>query len=135
MRVFLSVFAGGNAIATTRGRQPIFARDLAEMGEKLIDLGVAPSRKDCFVWEQKYFQSPMEHHDQEGHHLFTDRGSDVTFGRDVVSDQEIRRALVHGLQKYGSPLRLFGDDPIFTSRMVKLAEELGIATTIQPNSN
>ena len=133
MEVFLSVFQAGNAVATLPNRKPIFAANLEEMGGKLKGLGVSLARENCFIWEQKYFQAPMEYRDAQGNHLFTDRGNRVTFDRDIVSDQEIRRALVHEVQQHGSPLTLTGDDPVFVERMARLADELGIATTQRVN--
>lgn len=134
MGVFLSVFQDGNAVATMPNRKPIFAANLAEMADKLKDLGVSLSRENCFIWEKKYFQKPVEHCDKEGKHLFTDHGSKVTFDREIVSDQDIRRALVHAMQQHGSPLTLSGDDQVFVERTARLADELGIQTIKRVNS-
>jgi hypothetical protein len=68
----------------------------------------------------------IEYSDQAGAHLFTDRGNRVTFDREVVSDDEIRMALVHAQHKYGNALTLTGDDHVFTERMARLADEMNI---------
>ena len=61
-----------------------------------------------------------------GSHLFTDRGNRVTFDRVRVSDDDIRMALAHSQNKFGSQLTLTGEDPIFTARMALLADDMGI---------
>lgn len=73
----------------------------------------------------------IEYRDQGGDHLFTDRGNRVTFDRVRVSDAEICLALVHARQKFGSKLTLTGNDPIFTARMARLADDMGI-TILNP---
>ncbi len=65
--------------------------------------------------------------DQGGGHLFTDRGNRVTFDRVRVTDQEIKLAIVHAQQKFGKQLTLTGSDSIFTERMARLADDMGIA--------
>jgi len=69
----------------------------------------------------------VEYRDQAGLHLFTDRGNRVTFDRERVSDDEICLALAHAQQKFGLPLTLTGEDTVFTDRMARLADDMGIA--------
>lgn len=69
----------------------------------------------------------VEYRDQDGGHLFTDRGNRLTFDRKRVSDDEIRLALAHAQQKFGLPLTLTGEDPVFTERMARLADDMGIS--------
>ena len=69
----------------------------------------------------------VEYRDTAGAHLFTDRGNRVTFDRVRVEDDEIRLALAHAQQKFGMPLTLTGDDPVFLERMARLADDMGIA--------
>lgn len=69
---------------------------------------------------------PAEHKTGAGELLFTDRGNRVTFDRVRVSDDEIRLALVHAQQKFGQGLTLTGDDPVFTARMARLADDMGM---------
>lgn len=69
----------------------------------------------------------VEYRDQAGGHLFTDRGNRLTFDRVRVLDEEICLALAHAQHKFGSPLTLTGDDPVFTARMARLACDMKIA--------
>lgn len=69
----------------------------------------------------------VHYRDQAGSHLFTDRGNRVTFDRERVTDDEIRLALAHAQHKFGLPLTLTGDDPVFTQRMARLADDMGIS--------
>ena len=64
--------------------------------------------------------------DVAGQHLFTDRGSRVTFDRVRVTDEEIRLALAHSKQKFGNRLTLTGSDAVFTQRMARLADDMGM---------
>ena len=69
----------------------------------------------------------VQYRDHAGLHLFTDRGNRVTFDRERVSDDEIRLALAHAQQKFGLPLTLTGADPVFTERMARLADDMGMS--------
>jgi len=73
----------------------------------------------------------IKYSDRDGWHLFTDRGNRVTFDRVQVSDEEIRLALVHAQQKFGKQLTLTGDDALFTARMARLADDMGM-TILNP---
>lgn len=73
----------------------------------------------------------VEYRNQSEDHLFTDRGNRVTFDRVRVSDNEIRLALVHAQQKFGQQLTLTGDDTVFTERMARLADDMGM-TILNP---
>jgi hypothetical protein len=64
--------------------------------------------------------------DQDGRHLFTDRGNRVTFDRVRVTDEEIRLALAHAQLKFGKYLTLTGEDSVFSARMARLADDFGI---------
>lgn len=59
-------------------------------------------------------------------HLFTDRGNRLTFDRALVTDDDLRLALLHAKEKFGNRLTLTGDDPVFTARMAKMADDLGL---------
>ena len=61
-----------------------------------------------------------------GRHVFTDRGNRLTFDRVFVTDDEIRLALAHAQNKFGRALTLTGEDPVFTHRMARLADDMGI---------
>lgn len=73
----------------------------------------------------------VEFFDLRNHHLFTDRGNRVTFDKVHVTDDELRLALLHAREKFGNKLTLTGDDPIFTARMARMADDLGM-TVINP---
>lgn len=60
------------------------------------------------------------------HHLFTDRGNRLTFDRKLVTDDELRLALLHAREKFGNRLTLTGEDPIFLTRMARMADDLGM---------
>lgn len=64
--------------------------------------------------------------DQGGDHLFTDRGNRITFDRERVTDEDIRLALTHARQKFGNQISLTGADPVFTTRMARFADDMGI---------
>lgn len=68
----------------------------------------------------------IEYSDLGGAHLFTDRGNRITFDRVRVTDEEIRMALVHAQQKFGNQLTLTGEDPLFSERMARLADDMGL---------
>lgn len=74
----------------------------------------------------------IEYSDRSGDHLFTDRGNRVTFDRVRVSDEEIRLALAHAQQKFGNQLTLTGEDPDFSARMARLADDMGM-TILNPD--
>ena len=72
------------------------------------------------------FEPPIEVLDEAGNRLFTDRGNRLTFDRVLVTDNDISLALLHAQQKFGRQLTLNGDDPVFTARMARLADDIGI---------
>ena len=69
--------------------------------------------------------------DSNAAHLFTDRGNRITFDRVLVSDEDICLALVHAQNKYGKQLSLTGQDSVFTKRMARLADDMGM-TILNP---
>jgi Relaxase/Mobilisation nuclease domain len=73
----------------------------------------------------------VEYSDSNASHLFTDRANRITFDRVYVSDEEIRLALIHAQNKYGKQLTLTGQDSVFTQRMARLADDLGM-TILNP---
>lgn len=73
----------------------------------------------------------IEYNGLHGNHLFTDRGNRVTFDKVIVTDEEIKLALIHAEQKFGKKITLTGDDPIFSARMARLADDLGL-TVLNP---
>lgn len=73
----------------------------------------------------------VEFYDLRNRHLFTDRGNRVTFDKKYVTDDELRLALLHAREKFGSKITLTGDDPVFSARMARMADDLGM-TVINP---
>ncbi len=69
---------------------------------------------------------PEVRRDGLGHQLFVDRGERLTFEREHVSDEAIVDALLEAKSRFGSPLVLTGDCPVFKRRMARLAAERGI---------
>ncbi|NOT66131.1 MAG: relaxase/mobilization nuclease domain-containing protein [Methylotenera sp.] len=65
--------------------------------------------------------------DSNASHLFTDRGNRITFDRALVSDEDILLALVHAQNKFGKQLTLTGQDSVFSERMARLADDMGMA--------
>jgi len=74
----------------------------------------------------KLATSPEMRRDEFGKFLFADRGDRLTFERDHVSDETIVEGLLEAKSRFGSPLVLIGDCPIFKRRMARLAAERGI---------
>ena len=68
----------------------------------------------------------VQYFDVRDAHLFTDRGNRLTFDRKTVTDDELRLALLHAREKFGNKLTLTGEDPVFTERMARMADDLGI---------
>ena len=68
----------------------------------------------------------IEYSDKNNHRLFTDRGNRITFDRPMVTDEEIRLALLHAQQKFGRHITLSGHDPVFVARMARHADDLGL---------
>ena len=73
----------------------------------------------------------VEYSDSNASHLFTDRGNRITFDRALVSDEDICLAIIHAQNKFGKQLTLTGQDSIFTERMARLADNMGI-TILNP---
>ena len=73
----------------------------------------------------------IEYSDRDAAHLFTDRGNRITFDRAYVSDEEIHLALIHAQNKYGKQVTLTGQDSVFSERMARLADNLGM-TILNP---
>lgn len=96
-------------------------------------MGAAGEMHDGIAWDLiPAANCPLEiKNESTGNHLFTDRGNRVTFDKVRVTDEEIRLALVHAEQKFGGRITLTGDDPAFTERMARLADDMGI-TVLNP---
>ena len=68
----------------------------------------------------------IEYSDSDGVHVFTDRGNRLTFDRQIVTNEDIRLALLHAQQKFGQQITLTGDDSVFLARMARLADDMGL---------
>ena len=68
----------------------------------------------------------VSYRDAGGKLIFTDRGSRVTFDRVLVTDEEIRLALVHARAKFGDEIILTSSDSVFMHRMAFVADDLGM---------
>ena len=73
----------------------------------------------------------VEYSDRDATHLFTDRGNRITFDRVLVTDEDICLALIHAQHKFGKQLTLTGQDSVFSERMARLAEDMGM-TILNP---
>ncbi|MHB8951105.1 MAG: LPD7 domain-containing protein [Rhodoferax sp.] len=136
-------FPSGNMVLTDENGESFnLASERLEDLKKLVAEHYPGAELKEFVWDAKFGRivdrgvsicnhDPIVHKKENGDHLFTDRGNRVTFDRVRVSDDEIRLALAHAQQKFGQQLTLTGDDPIFTERMARLADDMGM-TIINP---
>lgn len=82
-------------------------------------------------WPAAMFNVPIPVVGEDGTVFFNDRGNRLTFDKDRVTDDEIRIALAHAQTKFGTALKLTGEDPAFTSRMARLADDMGL-TVLNP---
>jgi hypothetical protein len=113
--------ADGMFVSTLPNGSTFHSKDEDELMLTIVQAGVTGLVPDFMdTWE------PIAHRTEAGALLFNDRGNKLTFDRDIVSDDEIRLTLANAQQRYGCPLHLTGDDQIFTARMVRLADEMGI---------
>ena len=134
----VSFFPRGRWVISGRDQEVVTSQSASEEVQSFFGKnGILPGReKEGFKgavkldWLTQMFQ-PTEHITEAGEILFTDRGNRVTFDRVRVSDDEIRLALVHAQQKFGQQLTLTGDDPVFTERMARLADDMGM-TILNP---
>lgn len=131
MKAFVSIFPSGKMIASiVPSGKIIISNDDDKLVRALSMSGVTDVVKE-YIWDKMIFEKPIEHTSQGGDHLFTDRGNLVTFDRVRVSDEEIRQALVHAKQKFGQEITLRGDNRMFSERMARIADDMGI-TILNP---
>ena len=131
--MFLSIFPSGRWVVTGEGKSMITSESNLEEGKKFCyqnddtsPEAVARAEASAFNWPAAMFEPPIEVLDEAGNRLFTDRGNRLTFDRVLVTDNDISLALLHAQQKFGRQLTLNGDDPVFTARMARLADDIGI---------
>ncbi|MDR5791677.1 relaxase/mobilization nuclease domain-containing protein [Caballeronia sp. LP003] len=68
----------------------------------------------------------IEYQRETGSTVFVDRGNKLTFDRKLVSDDDLKIALLHAREKWGGGIVLTAGDAAFTQRMVRAAVEAGI---------
>lgn len=129
-QLFVSNFPSGNWVATGNDKAIITSESNFEELKKFCYENDTSTRAQehaiQFTWPASMLEPPIDVLDEAGNRLFTDRGNSLTFDRTVVTDDDIRAALLSARQKFGNQLTLKGDDPVFTERMVHLADDLGI---------
>lgn len=64
--------------------------------------------------------------DEEGKNIFMDRGNRITFDRVMVTDSEMRLALLHSKYKFGDTLLITGQDDAFSRRLAVMADSMGM---------
>lgn len=68
----------------------------------------------------------VQYQNKNGGLLFVDKGNKLTFDRKLVTDDDLKLALLHSREKWGNRIVLTGADAVFMQRMVKAAVELGM---------
>ena len=133
-KLAVSFFPGGRWVISGKDKEIITSNTtIADVQSFLNKNGVVPGREKEGFKNAAYFDwlvqitAQTEHKSETGDHLFTDRGSRLTFDRVRVTDDEIRLALVHAQHKFGQPLTLSGNDQVITERMARLADDMGMA--------
>lgn len=135
-RLMFSTFPSGRWVVTGQNGEILTSECNSE---KSFEFGrkndVSPSAGALalkFNWAM--LEIPTEHKTEAGEHLFTDRGNNFTFDREKVTDNEIRLTLAAAEHKFGKQLTLTGDDPIFTARMARIADDMGLTYKFRQNS-
>lgn len=116
--------ANGAFVSTLPNGSTFTSKDENELMVTIVQAGatgLAPGFMDA--WE------PIAHCDDAGNHQYTDRGGKLTFDREHVTDTEIHVALLAAEEKFGGPVKLLGDDPVFVDRMARIAGEFAIPYT------
>jgi hypothetical protein len=116
--------ANGTFVSTLPNGSTFTAKDENELMVTIVQAGatgLVPGFMD--TWE------PIAHCDDAGNHQYTDRGGKLTFDREHVTDTEIHVALLAAEEKFGGPVKLLGDDQVFTDRMARIADEMGMQYT------
>jgi hypothetical protein len=134
-RLIGSAFPSGRWVMTSKTGRTGVCRDEASSVQNLaheidfcsddLPTGIA------FHWPAAMFDVPVMC--EAGDVLLHDIGGTFKFCKDldIVSDDEIRLALSHAHKKFGNKLNLSGDNPIFTARMARLADDMGF-TVLNP---
>lgn len=115
----------GRLVVELPGKVFVMGTTPQEVVDRLKQMGVTVTSvtRHSLV---KLATSPEIRRDVLGKPLFVDRGDRLTFDREHVSDEAIVECLLEAKSRFGSPLVLTGDCPIFKRRMARLAAERGI---------
>jgi Large polyvalent protein-associated domain 7 len=115
----------GRLVVELPGKVFVMGTTPQEVVDRLKQMGVTVTSvtRHSLV---KLATSPEIRRDVLGKPLFVDRGDRLTFDREHVSDEAIVECLLEAKSRFGGPLVLTGDCPIFKRRMARLAAERGI---------
>lgn len=115
----------GRLVVELPGKVFVMGTTPQEVVDRLKQMGVTVTSvtRHSLV---KLATSPEIRRDVLGKPLFVDRGDRLTIDREHVSDEAIVECLLEAKNRFGSPLVLTGDCPIFKRRMARLAAERGI---------
>lgn len=115
----------GRLVVELPGKVFVMGTTPQEVVDRLKQMGVTVTSvtRHSLV---KLATSPEIRRDVLGTPLFVDRGDRLTFDREHVSDEAIVECLLEAKARFGGPLVLTGDCPIFKRRMARLAAERGI---------
>jgi hypothetical protein len=115
----------GRLVVELPGKLFVTGTTPQEIVDRLTALGATITSVTRHSWV-KLATDPEIHRDDLGHRLFVDRGERLTFEQELVSDHAIVEALLEAKSRFGMPLVLSGDSPVFNERMARLAAERGI---------
>ena len=115
----------GRLVVELPGKVFVIGTTPQEVVDRLKQMGVTVTSvtRHSLV---KLATSPEIRRDELGKPLFVDRGDRLTFDREHVSDEAIVECLLEAKSRFGGPLLMTGDCPIFKTRMARLAAERGI---------
>ena len=115
----------GRLVVELPGRVFVMGKTPQEIVDRLRLMGATITSVARQSWTRLSID-PKIRRNALGHQVFVDRGAQLTFEREHVSDDAIVEALLEARSRFGSPLALTGDCSIFNRRMARLATELGI---------
>jgi hypothetical protein len=115
----------GRLVVELPGKLFVTGTTPQEIVDRLAALGARITSVTRHSWA-KLVTDPGIRRDDLGHRLFVDRGERLTFEQEHVSDEAIVEALLVAKTRFGVPLVLSGNCPVFNERMARLAAERGI---------
>lgn len=131
-RLMASTFPSGRWVITGQNGEILTSKCSSEKSHEFSQKNdLSPSAGKLMLrFDWAMLEIPTEHKTESGDPLFTEKGNKLSFDKDKVSDDEICLALSHAKQKFGLPLMLTGNDPVFVSRMARLADSMGLTYKI-----